>query len=342
MTERQREVERIFEEVLSYTGKVLGLTNSSSLVLEPREDFYRSFRQYEGTSDTSRERGFLAEDDQRIYLNQQVLEGELFREMIGSLIAYFQPAAFVIESTEYGRRMAEERRNCLRSGTTTNPELEHLQSNASYLHGIGKYVELETGRFLQSEHGYNLEGIQPEIMKDFDARTLGYRGFEISGILFERARQIAKENDIIRASLLLAGQDEGFDKAYEELDSLGTEEIFVRSGLAMRVLPRNLESAEGYIGEILKGLGRTDQWRRVKESWDSLNQELRRGGAPRTLSERSRELHDVYDMSLEDADRVDKIGERRLSELRTLLNNVESRWIGEWRGKGERIIFTSK
>jgi len=167
------DIEKIRNDVLSYTNGILELGKYEKVFLENESDFMKNIKKYNEKT----EKAFLREKDFSIHINKAYLEKTKRPiEMAKSIIAYFQPALFVISID----------RDC-------------SLKKCSLLCGISKGVEIDTLKYLKVE---NLERILKNILYKFD--NLGYK-------LYQELKKKA-EDEKFREKLFL---DAGFEPRVE-------------------------------------------------------------------------------------------------------------------------------
>ncbi len=251
------EIEKIHEDVLSFTDDVLRLNNSSRPQLDTKVTFYNLLEmelRKSGTKMPEGEPRAFISDDLIIHLNQHALEGDLFKDWSATAIAFFQPYAFFLERTDVG----EQLRN---SG-----KLGQLSKECHFPDGIGRWVEKESWGRLKAR-GYDFDRVQFELIGELKSHDY-YRSYEICEKLWKSAETAdlsrlygskkAEPNEIIVASILLAstGESRDFNASFLELENMSIPQIFVKSGLYMEAIEKplvpseELETVEKYIKEL--------------------------------------------------------------------------------------------
>lgn len=334
------DVNKIFEHVTAYTGGSLGLYNDSSVFLDDSGEWSAVMAKYHVKEKGKEDRAFMGEDDRRIHLNQEVLRPSISREIVASIIAFFQAPAYFFESTNYGELIADERRKCMQARTITSQRLNSLYAKASSLFGIAKFVEMETESFLVAEHGYDFSAIKDTLMGDF-RNTPYYKGFEVTQQLYEAARRIGREHRILEASLLLAGKGDNFDARYAEVASMDPIDILLNSNLASRVVPQDIAQANTYLEQMGTTIGRRRQVDELRNSWNLLLHHMRLGGAPVDLLDDATKLYEIFDR-YDGTSNTNKINKRHLDTLVDLMSRIETEWIEPQRSGAENIVFHDK
>lgn len=252
------EIEKIHEDILSFTDNVLKLNNNSRPQLETEESFYNllemELRKSGMKMPEDEPRAFIS-DDLIIHLNQRALEGDLFKEWSATAIVFFQPYAFFLERTDVG----EQLRN--------SDKLGQLSKECYFLDGIGKWVEKESWGRLNTR-GYDFDRVQFELIGELKSHEY-YRAYKICEKLWKSAETAdlsrlygpkkAEPNEIIVASILLAstGESRDFNASFLELGNMPIPQIFVKSGLYVEAIEKpSIPSEElGIMEKHIKELG---------------------------------------------------------------------------------------
>lgn len=259
------EIEKIYEDVLSFTDDDLRLNNKSKPQLESGEEFYRILEKESRKANIEipeLEVTGLIDNNLIIHLNYHAIEGELFRELSAKIIAFFQPYAVFLERTELGGEL-------LKSG-----KLNKLSEKYYLLDGIGIWVEEETEKRLKTK-GYHFERLHSELTKKWELSQ--YHKDRSSDI--DKARDIcrrlwrdavkadlsklygqkkAEPNEIIVASILYASADvfKDFNTTFLELENMPISEIFVKSGLYLEAIEKLIPPEEiKEVEDCVKKLG---------------------------------------------------------------------------------------
>jgi len=193
-------------------------------------------------------KGLIAFRDGNIYLNEDVLEGNQFEQWLFAVLTYFQPYAYVLEETEYGKWVSEEAKS--------GKGLEGLGSNL--LGGICRAVEIDT---IKKYRNYYSRDVEREIMKDLKEPEEGedevrkkevQEGYKIIRDLQDRAKNSKDEMDditrarIIKAALKVVGRNKKFDSNLKDMyESWEIHEIYREAGAEIHDPPK-------YAGDVQK------------------------------------------------------------------------------------------
>ena len=291
------EIPRIFNDVREFTGDFLdlkkpsGLYLSSEVYLFQSGDFLEKLRKVGTDLGDEGTRGFIDFTDGNIYLNFEALAEKMYREQTFSVITRFQPYAFVLEETPYGKWVREETKKSLKSGTLTPQKLEYLSSNL--LDGICRTVELDA---VDKVKGYDLGLLKTDILKSLEKSNDEVReGIKLYRNLQKKAKECTDDIDemlreqIVRAVLLVAGRDKNFDGNYKDLSSAEVYQIYQEAGYKILNPIESVDEVVRQINEI-KGNLVGGQTKHVIPELENLSRRLKVDiGAPIEMREKINE-----------------------------------------------------
>ncbi|MEM5793738.1 MAG: hypothetical protein QXS48_04300 [Candidatus Aenigmatarchaeota archaeon] len=306
-------VNKVKNDVFSFTSDILSLENNSKVILA---DLSNS--EFENTF------GYFDEKEFKIFVNSYGLDERKLKQYSACVISFFQPYAFYLENVE----------NFLR-------EDENLKETREVFTGIGKWVERATLNYLENlgyafdheikssfEDYRNLEGFKVcqelwENVKKLTIQTFGISGKPLElekihqKIIRVLIKNISRESN---PSLFLRKLSQKF-LGYDEILSL-----YLESGEYALVKPKDVSEIEEYYEKLKSALAFDSNFREYKLSWEPLNKLLKNFGL-RDLYEKSLKIFENFSEALgvnEKLSELEKEEEKSLeNHLRDLLTDIE-------------------
>ncbi len=239
---------KLLEDVREFTAGIHGFESRGKPIpfncyLERREKFYRKLSNLMGRKleiDPEAEyKGFMSWEDGSIHLNFDAINDESCQERAVLALTHLAIPQFLYFETKFGEEIKKEFENARKEGRMEEM-INEFESNV--LKGVCKAFELDGAKNIK---GYKFGKVESEILEDleeFKETNPGIEeGYSIYRGLQERVKKLQKEGwdfdetthtaeRILKASLLVAGRDENFDRNYRGLRDMEIEEIYALAG----------------------------------------------------------------------------------------------------------------